>query len=161
LVPRHPERFEAVFKLCESSGYITQRRSANQAFTYDCDIILGDSIGEIAYWYTSADAIFIGGSLVETGGHNPLEAIIYGIPVVSGPAIFNFNDVYGVLYEEQLAWITNDEEALVSKLQQLLGLTRYERSMLKSRAEKALAYHRGAVYKILKLCNDLIARQLV
>jgi len=156
LVPRHPERFESVFNLCEGSGYTTQRRSANQSFSNDCEIILGDSMGEMAYWYSSADIVFIGGSLVETGGHNPLEAIIYGVPVVSGAAIFNFNDVYEVLCEAEIAWITNSEKNLVSKLLELLNMTQRDRLDLKSRIDKTLKGSRGATTKILRLCDDLL-----
>jgi len=156
LVPRHPERFESVFNLCEDSGYITQRRSASQSFTNDCEIILGDSMGEMAYWYASADIVFVGGSLVETGGHNPLEAIIYGVPVVSGAAVFNFNDVYDVLCEAEIAWITKNEQALTNKLEELLNIREPDRVRLKSRVDKTLRSNRGATKKLLQICTDLL-----
>ncbi len=156
LVPRHPERFESVFKLCEGSDFICQRRSAQQPFTKDCEIILGDSMGEMTYWYASADIVFLGGSMVETGGHNPLEATIYGVPVVSGPAIFNFHDVYELLCDAGIAWISQNPKTLLNKLQELLSMTKDELSELSLRAEQTLVDNKGATSKLLRLSNQLL-----
>ena len=156
LVPRHPERFDSVFKLCENAGYITQRRSSNTGFTEDCDILLGDSMGEMDYWFASADIVFLGGSLVDTGGHNPLEAIAYGAPVVSGPSAFNFNDVYELLYEAEVAWVEQSAETVTSRLKALLELPENELSALKVRAARALEDNAGATQKILQLSHELI-----
>lgn len=156
LVPRHPERFEAVFKLCKGSGYATQRRSINQSFAQTCEIILGDSMGEMAYWYASADIVFLGGSLVDTGGHNPLEAIIYGVPVVSGTTVFNFHDVYGVLCEADIAWLVPNPAALVSKINELLGMINKDARKLNLRIEDTLANNKGATKKLIQLSNQLL-----
>lgn len=157
LVPRHPERFDSVFKLCKDTVHITQRRSSNKPFTKDCEVILGDSMGEMAYWFGAADVVFLGGSLVETGGHNPLEASVYGVPVVSGPAIFNFNDVYDVLCEAEVAWVETSSEAMVNKLKTLLDMPDNAIAELRKRAIQTLEINKGATNKLLQLSNELIA----
>ena len=143
LVPRHPERFDEVFDLCQNTSFITQRRSESLNLDKACDIILGDSLGEMALWYSVADIVFIGGSLVNTGGHNPLEATAFGVPVVSGPEVFNFMDVFGVLCEANLAWVEKDQEALQAQITYLLKLSNDELAILKQDAKNVLQKHSG------------------
>ena len=156
LVPRHPERFESVYQLCANTNYTVQRRSEYASFSADCDIILGDSLGEMAYWYSAADIVFMGGSLAPTGGHNPLEASVYGIPVVSGPAIFNFNDVFDILCDAEIAWVEADQHDLQARILSLLQLTEAERSSIRQRAEQTLSQHRGVTDKLLSQINKLM-----
>lgn len=85
LVPRHPERFEAVYKLCLSSGLKTARRSQNEPIKDSTEVYLADTMGELLAWYQMADVVFVGGSLVaDVGGHNPTEPAALGKPVVMG-----------------------------------------------------------------------------
>jgi len=156
LVPRHPERFESVYQLCANTDYTVQRRSEYASFSADCDIILGDSLGEMAYWYSAADIVFMGGSLAPTGGHNPLEASVYGIPVVSGPAIFNFNDVFDILCDAGIAWVEADQHDLQARILSLLQLTEAERNAIRQRAEQTLSQHRGVTDKLLSQINKLM-----
>src|SRR6202789_2924759 len=85
LVPRHPERFEAVADLLSRRGWRFARRSAGSAPDGATQVVLVDTVGELAVLYASADAAFVGGSLVPIGGHNLLEPAALGIPVVAGP----------------------------------------------------------------------------
>jgi 3-deoxy-D-manno-octulosonic-acid transferase len=94
LAPRHPERFDAVARLLEERGLAIARRSALDDAPAPCDALLLDSIGELARVYRHAALAFIGGSLVPTGGHNPLEPAAWAVPVLSGPHVFNFREVY-------------------------------------------------------------------
>ncbi len=94
LAPRHPERFDAVAALLERRGLPFVRRSALDAGADRPAVLLLDTIGELARAYRLGDAAFIGGSLVNTGGHNPLEAAVWGVPVTAGPNLFNFSEVY-------------------------------------------------------------------
>lgn len=149
LVPRHPERFDDVFKLCQQTDFSTFRRSESSALNLSNDILLGDSLGEMPTWYSLADVVFIGGSLVNTGGHNPLEATVFGVPVVSGPAIFNFQDVYGVLCDNQLAWVENDATALQDKITSLLNLESEELNALKEKAHTVLTEHSGVAKRLM------------
>jgi 3-deoxy-D-manno-octulosonic-acid transferase len=89
LVPRHPERFDAVAQLVEQRGWVTARRSRRDA-NAETDVLVGDSMGELMGLYAAADVAFVGGSLVATGGHNLLEPAALGLPIVQGPHTFNF-----------------------------------------------------------------------
>lgn len=93
VVPRHPERFDRVWKLCKQSGLKVARRSTNEDITDSTDILLGDTMGELMKFFVVSDVAFIGGSLVPLGGHNPLEALAVATPVVFGPSMYNFEDI--------------------------------------------------------------------
>ncbi len=76
LVPRHPDRFGAVERLIRQAGLRLARRSQAEPVLPDTQVLLGDSMGELMLWYQLADVVFVGGSLIERGGHNPLEPIV-------------------------------------------------------------------------------------
>ncbi len=94
LAPRHPERFGAAADLVVRRGLALARRSALDEAPVRPDVFLLDAMGELARAYAGAAAAFVGGSLVPTGGHNPLEAAVWGVPVLSGPHVHNFREVY-------------------------------------------------------------------
>jgi len=94
LAPRHPERFDGVARIVTDRGLVLARRSSTHPIPPDADVFLIDTIGELARAYQLADIAFIGGSLVPTGGHNPLEPAVWGVPVLSGPHVHNFREVY-------------------------------------------------------------------
>ena len=111
LVPRHPQRYDEVSILLNNSGYKWGKRSNNDNFKEN-DIILLDTMGELAKLFSICYIAFIGGSFSTTGGHNPLEANIWNKPVISGPSIFNFKDVYKILTEKNCAIVVSNEEEL-------------------------------------------------
>ena len=90
IVPRHPERFDQVFRLCVEAGYATGRRTSAESLTAEARIVIGDSMGEMMEYFACADIAFVGGSLVDTGCHNVLEPAALGLPVTIGPSRFNF-----------------------------------------------------------------------
>ncbi|MFZ0746632.1 MAG: 3-deoxy-D-manno-octulosonic acid transferase [Terracidiphilus sp.] len=100
LAPRHPERFGAVGTLLESSGVLWVRRSEWEALPAETvkplqkgQVVLLDTIGELASVYSLASVAFVGGSLVPAGGHNPLEPAQFGVPIVMGPHYTNFRTI--------------------------------------------------------------------
>jgi 3-deoxy-D-manno-octulosonic-acid transferase len=93
LVPRHPERFGAVYELCRKQGFATVRRSLGEPPLAQTQVLLGDTMGELLFLFALADVAFVGGSLVPTGGHNLLEPAALGKPVLTGPHLFNFLDI--------------------------------------------------------------------
>lgn len=97
LVPRHPERFDAVAKLTREAGLGLVRRSEGTDPGQHDQVFLGDSMGELLRFYACADVAFVGGSLVERGGHNYLEPAALGLPILSGPHRFNFAEVADLL----------------------------------------------------------------
>jgi len=112
LAPRHPERFDAVGRLLTERGLAVARRSALADAPAGCEVVLLDSIGELARVYRHAALAFIGGSLVPTGGHNPLEPAVWAVPVLSGPHVFNFREVYGEMVAAGGARLVADGAAL-------------------------------------------------
>lgn len=100
IVPRHPERFNSVARLAEKSGYRVTRRSENlNLIPEQTDILIGDTMGELLLFISTSDVVFMGGSLVNTGGHNLLEPAAAGKPVVFGPYMFNFADISRMVLE--------------------------------------------------------------
>lgn len=96
IVPRHPERFASVARLIKDQGLTCVRRSQQQS-PAGVQVYLGDTMGELLMLYGASDIAFVGGSLIERGGHNPLEPAAWGIPVLSGPHVFNFEAIYAQL----------------------------------------------------------------
>lgn len=93
IVPRHSERFDDVAKQCQDIGLTFIKRSDHQSPTDEHQVVVGDTMGELLLMCGVADVAFIGGSLIERGGHNPLEPAALGIPVLMGPHLYNFSDI--------------------------------------------------------------------
>jgi 3-deoxy-D-manno-octulosonic-acid transferase len=127
LAPRHPERFAAVAALLDGSGVSWVRRSAWKGKTPSQipalragQIVLLDTIGELASMYSLAAIAFVGGSVVEAGGHNPLEPAQFSVPIVMGPHYANFRAITEDLRAHDALRIATKEElgrALIEMLQ--------------------------------------------
>lgn len=112
LVPRHPERFDGIADLLQRQGWRYVRRSLQQPVMADTQVFLGDSMGELLLWLAVADAAFVGGSLVDVGGHNPLEPAALAVPVVTGPVMYNFQQITDSLSATGALVRVGDTEAL-------------------------------------------------
>jgi 3-deoxy-D-manno-octulosonic-acid transferase len=121
IVPRHANRGEAIARTIEATGLHVALRSREELPTAVTDIYLADTMGELGLFYRLAPIVFMGGSLVEHGGQNPIEAIKLGASVVHGPHVFNFADVYEALDRAGGARRADSAEALVKQLGQLLA----------------------------------------
>ena len=119
LVPRHPERFAAVFELCRQQGCSTRRRSSGAPLVAGDQVLLGDTMGELLLLYALADAAFVGGSLVANGGHNLLEPAALGLPVLSGPHLFNFLEIAAKLRDAGALIEVTDARALAESVAML------------------------------------------
>jgi 3-deoxy-D-manno-octulosonic-acid transferase len=157
LAPRHPERFKEVASLLESSGLSWARRTeAPASADQNATVILLDTIGELPATYSLADVVFVGGSIVDRGGHNVLEPAAGGAAVVTGAHTHNFHAIVELMVQAgaiiQLPPVEGPSAAteLTRVLSQLLG-DREERSKLGSRAKQLVADNRGAAEKTLKL----------
>lgn len=152
LAPRHPDRFNDVFELCRSRDFKLARRSDDTSPTIDDDILLCDTMGELFFMYGSADIAIVGGSFVENGGHNYIEAAAWGIPVLSGPSTFNFAQISKLLLDAEGMQIANNSADLAEKISLLLE---NEQERLR-RGEAALAVtlkNRGATTKTTALID--------
>lgn len=121
LVPRHPDRFDSVARLIESCGLNYVRRSRDGAVSAETAVLLGDSMGELMLWYQAADLVFIGGSLIPRGGHNPLEAMCLAKPLLSGPQVFNFALAYQLLEQHAAVRWVSDTTTLAEQVLSLLN----------------------------------------
>jgi len=112
LAPRHPERFDVVARLLDERGLAFERRSGGGAIPAETEVFLLDTIGELSRAYRLARVAFIGGSLAPTGGHNPLEPALWGVPVLSGPHVHNFREVYHEMTAAGAARLVEDVDEL-------------------------------------------------
>jgi 3-deoxy-D-manno-octulosonic-acid transferase len=133
IVPRHPQRFDEVASLIEAAGFTVSRRNEWQ----DDTIWLGDSIGEMAFYYSLAGAALLGGSFAKLGGQNLIEALACGCPVVMGPHTFNFEEVASLAAASNVAFRV---DGLQSGFQCGLQLSGFDRDI----ASNFVAANRGA-----------------
>ena len=148
IAPRHPQRFEQVENLIKQTNLTYSKRSLNGNFN-DNEIIMLDTMGELGKMYSICDVAFIGGSYVNTGGHNPLEASIWDKPVVSGPVVFNFKDIYKFLVQNEGCVIANDEKELDKVLEKLFFNTDFY-SKIANNAKLIFEQNRGAIEFAIK-----------
>src|SRR6266404_2067641 len=121
IVPRHPDRGEAIARMITASGLQAALRSREELPTAATDVYVADTMGELGLFYRLAGIVFMGGSLVEHGGQNPIEAVKLGASIVHGPHVFNFTDVYEALDHAGGARRADAQEALVKQLGHLLA----------------------------------------
>jgi 3-deoxy-D-manno-octulosonic-acid transferase len=121
IVPRHPSRGEAIARMITASGLHVSLRSHEDLPTATTDIYLADTMGELGLFYRLAPIVFMGGSLVEHGGQNPIEAIKLGAAIVHGPHVFNFTDLYDALDAAGGAKQADAQQALVKQIGQWLA----------------------------------------
>lgn len=155
LVPRHPERFAGVFELCAQAGFATRRRSTGEALTAGDQVLLGDTMGELLFLYALADSAFVGGSLVANGGHNLLEPAALGIPVLSGPHLFNFLEIAAQLREAGALLEVTDAATLA---EQVASLWREPARAVQMRAAGLAVLHanQGALARLLDGLDRLL-----
>ncbi len=153
IAPRHPERFQVVFDLCVSMGYKTGRRSSQETLTNDLDIVVLDSLGELFSFYTLCDYAFVGGSLVPVGGHNVLEPILVGVPVLCGPFMQNSQSIVDVLCAEKAVIQVSNASDLVSAIS-LLHEDEILRKAQIERATRMIEDNQGALSRHLSEINQ-------
>ncbi len=154
LVPRHPERFKAVARLCRRNGACVALRSRHRGvLSSEIDILVGDTMGELQRLYAAADIAFVGGSLVRTGGHNLLEPCAVGVPVIFGPHMFHFEEISTMVLERGAGSQVHDEVGLADSVAIYL-----EQPVLREAAGEAarllVAENRGAVARTLQLMSE-------
>jgi 3-deoxy-D-manno-octulosonic-acid transferase len=163
LAPRHPERVPEVLALAASRGWSAVRRSqlprsARSPGSTDGGappLIVLDTVGELAALYAVADVVFVGGSLVDRGGHNMLEPALRGKPVLFGPHTSNFREAAGLLVEGGGGIVVRDPEALGAELRRLLSEPAL-RARVGAAAYAAAASRHGAVQATLDLVGRLL-----
>ncbi|MEX1198887.1 MAG: lipid IV(A) 3-deoxy-D-manno-octulosonic acid transferase [Pseudohongiellaceae bacterium] len=147
LVPRHPERFDSVARLCQKSRFRTVRRSSEQRIDAITSVFLGDSMGEMIAYYGMADIAFVGGSLVDTGCQNVLEPAALGLPILTGPSQYNFQTICEQLQDGGALQQVPDEQALAGALVSLFRDPQRQRTMGES-GMRVIQQNRGALERV-------------
>ena len=170
LAPRHPERADVVARLIQAQGFAFALRSSlnvgsnvlehglspqkdvrindreagvSPHLQESATVVLIDTLGELMDFYAASDVAFVGGSLVPHGGHNPLEPLALGLPVISGEEVFNFAEIYAAMQAEDLVLWVNDAESLATAV--LTGSKIRENA----RGLDFLARHKGTLGKLV------------
>jgi 3-deoxy-D-manno-octulosonic-acid transferase len=156
LVPRHPERFAAVAELCRQRGYRSVLRSERQPCDADTGVFIGDSMGELLMFYAASDVAFVGGSLVDIGGHNMLEPAALGIPVVTGSHVANFSAVCELLLNAGACRLVMNASELQDTVQSWL-LDAGERHRIGEQGRAVVEQNRGALATVLGMIDGCLA----
>lgn len=156
IAPRHPGRFDAVAGMLASRGVRTVRRSTGGSAAPDTQVLLLDTLGELIGWYAAADAAFVGGSLVPVGGHNLLEPAALAVASITGPQVFNAQEIADALVAEGAAEKVQDAAGLSDAL---LRLARdpAERARRGALGQTLVERNRGTLQRLMALLEPLIA----
>ena len=155
IAPRHLERVDEIKSLLKKYELSFGLRSEDDKFSDTKDVIILNTLGELKKMYSICDIAFIGGSFNNTGGHNPLEAAIFEKPVVSGPAVFNFKDIYDVLCKSGAGRIVKNQDEFYSYLKTLLGDSE-NYNETKNACKKVFTSNRGAINFVVKKVSKIL-----
>ncbi|HVN76519.1 MAG TPA: 3-deoxy-D-manno-octulosonic acid transferase [Thermoanaerobaculaceae bacterium] len=156
LAPRHPERAPQVMQLAAARGFSVSRRTLLAETASACDVVVLDTVGELASLYQLAEVAFVGGSLVPTGGHNPIEPARFAVPVLTGPHVRNFAAVYRSFVDAGAARTVHSGAELTAALQ--LWLTEPGAARAAGEAGRdLLARNAGATARIADALDRFLA----
>jgi 3-deoxy-D-manno-octulosonic-acid transferase len=161
LVPRHPERFDAVAKLLDASGLAWRRRSQlddSRDATHRRPILLVDTVGELGAWWGTASIAFVGGSFGSRGGQNMIEPAAYGAAVSFGPNTWNFRDIVAALIAADAAVVVHDAHQLEWFVRRCLEDAQYA-AALGARAQQLVLSQLGATVRTVALLESLSGNQ--
>jgi 3-deoxy-D-manno-octulosonic-acid transferase len=156
IAPRQPERFGEVERIAREAGFVTIRRSELPIDAEPrADVVVLDTIGELAQLYQLATVVFVGGSLADHGGHNILEPAIFGKPIVFGPYMHNFREIAETFVLNDAAIQVHTERELDGAI---LSLVRdpVQRARLGAASRALVEANRGAKDKTLAVLGELL-----
>ncbi|MCX7124048.1 MAG: glycosyltransferase, partial [Gammaproteobacteria bacterium] len=154
LVPRHPERFDRVAEYVKEAGLKLARRTEKKPISAETDVFLGDSMGELLFYYALADLAFVGGSLVNIGGHNILEPAALGVPIICGPYMQNSKAIVADFLMKKAVVQTTVENFSIEVLR-LLSRKRDRNSLAKA-ASLLLEKNKGVLHCLTGIISWLI-----
>ena len=156
VVPRHPERFQAVQLLAETQQLKTLCRSEGSVCDDSIDVYLADTMGELKCLYGTADLCFVGGSMVPVGGHNILEAAAMGTPILFGSYMVNFKEIAHNVLSSGAAIQCEDQQALIDTVMDLYHYPE-KRQILSDKAHVFIKANQGATQTTAELIITLIS----
>lgn len=157
LVPRHPHRFETLIREIEATQLKLVKRSDQTEISEETDIFLGNSMGELSFYYALSDLAFVGGSLVPIGGHNILEPAALGLPILFGPHMNNARQIARDFLAHHAAYEVT-APLLNASLTHLINHAS-ERSTMGQNALDLLAQNRGILQKLLQLIEQQLEKR--
>lgn len=160
LVPRHPERFSTVSDLIQKEGFASVARTEERPCVAETSVFLGDTMGEVTLFYAACDIAFVGGSLVPIGGHNLLEPAALGLPLVSGPHVYNAQDISDMFIELGACHIVAGTAQLAAVIDELLT-NPADAAEQGARGFEIVQRNRGALARLLTLLEPLIGEDQV
>ncbi len=150
LVPRHPERFDTAAIEAAGAGLRVQRQTQSLPVTPDVQVLVGDTLGDMHFYYSLADVAFVGGSLVNTGCQNIIEPAALGLPVITGPSLYNFQAASDALCEGGGMKVVPDAGTLAKVVVDLIG-DEPARLQMGRNALAVVAANIGATTRLLEL----------
>lgn len=155
IAPRHPEQFSAVAEVVASQGFESVRRSGNLPVAATTQVLVGDTMGELLTFYGAADQAFVGGTLITNGGHNPLEPVAMGVPVMVGPNHWDFAQITQMLADAGGLRVVTSADELAANL-----IEYFAQPELRLQAANAglavVEANRGALQRQFLLAQSLI-----
>lgn len=162
VAPRHPHRGGEVADIFRAKGFRVIRRSSMaegpEGNLKRFDALVLDTVGELACIYQIADVVFMGGSLVPTGGQNVIEPAFFGKPVLFGPSMFNFREIAEIFTGKYAALQINSPEELGEKIGALLA-DEEERSIIGGNARRVLEENKGSVERNLEIIGTILGKK--
>ncbi|MEE3132531.1 MAG: lipid IV(A) 3-deoxy-D-manno-octulosonic acid transferase [Pseudomonadota bacterium] len=144
LVPRHPPRASEVVRLARTYGFDVAVLSSDPK---PSDVLVGDEMGTLIYLYAAAEVAFVGGSLDDTGGHNPIEAAIHGVPMIMGPNCINFAQVVQRFEAAGCLHLADNVDELTNCVDELLR-DADQREVEGHAARQVVSNNRGAIERV-------------
>ena len=155
LVPRHPDRFATVESLVRDRGFSYVKRTDEKRCDSSTQVFLGNTMGELNVFYAASDIAFVAGSLVRIGGHNLIEPAVLGLPILTGPHVFNSQDIADLFVAEGAAVVVNDGAELAEELRRFAENAE-ARAHVGNKALQILEANRGALSRLFDLLGPLI-----
>lgn len=153
LAPRHLTRVDEVKSLVEKYEFTYAQRSNGISSLEGVDVLILDTLGELGKMYNFADLSFIGGSFNKTGGHNPLESIVFNKPVISGPSIHNFKDIYTIIRKAEAGFVVKDADEFFEIANKMFTDTEFYTKTVNAGA-KVFEEQQGALDFVINVLRD-------
>lgn len=153
IAPRHLTRTDEVKDLIQQTGFSFDLRSNNRDNLDGIDILQLDTLGELGKMYEHSNISFIGGSFNKTGGHNPLESIVFSKPVISGPSTHNFKDIYNIIKNAHAGFVVKDETEFYSVADKMLSDKDFYEETVNA-GEKVFSEQQGALDFVINVLKQ-------